>query len=107
MNWRARLDEEVRDELSEIATWYENHQPDLGAQFLAAAFSALDEIAENPRHSTPFQPRSGAGIRRKLLRRFPHAIFFRIEETEVFVFHVKHCARDPRRLAPIFRQRLK
>ena len=107
MNWRVRLDEEVRDELSEIATWYENRQPELGGQFLDAAFSALDEIAENPRLAAPFQPRSRAGIRRKLLRRFPHAIFFRIEEAEVFVFHIKHCARDPRRLEPVFRQRLK
>ena len=37
-------------------------------------------------------------FRRRLLRRFPYAVYFRVEEDRVVVFGLFHCARDPRRL---------
>jgi hypothetical protein len=35
-------------------------------------------------------------MRRALLRRFPYGVFFEVAETEIVVYAVFHCARDPR-----------
>ncbi len=35
-------------------------------------------------------------IRRRLLRRFPYAVYFTLEGNEIVVLGLFHCARDPR-----------
>jgi len=35
-------------------------------------------------------------MRRALLRRFPYAVFFEVVGTEVIVYGILHCARDPK-----------
>jgi plasmid stabilization system protein ParE len=35
-------------------------------------------------------------LRRTLVRRFPYAVFYRIDEDQITVVAVYHCKRDPR-----------
>ena len=50
------------------------------------------EIPRNPL----LDPKVYGEFRRRLLRRFPYAIYFRIVEKEIVVFGFFHSARDPR-----------
>lgn len=37
-----------------------------------------------------------ANFHRRLLRRFPYAIYYKTEDNQIIVFGLFHCARDPR-----------
>lgn len=55
-------------------------------------YAYAGEIPQNPL----FYPKAHGEFRRRLLRRFPYAIYFRIAGDEIVVFGLFHCARDPR-----------
>ena len=74
-------------------TWYEEKARGLGGDLPCACFYAgAREIPRNPL----LYPKVYREFRRRLLRRFPYAIYFRIEDETVIVFGLFHCARDPR-----------
>ena len=75
-------------------TWYENKSPGLGEEFLHVFYACSEELAQNPQ----MYPTIHGDFRRRLLRRFPYAIYFRVEGDYIVVFGLFHCARDPRRL---------
>jgi len=83
----ARLD------VIEARNWYELRSPGLGDAFILEIDRQLDRVADNPLEF----PVMLADIRRARLRRFPHALFFRIVEADCFVFACFHASRDPRR----------
>jgi hypothetical protein len=84
------LPEVEQDVLSSYA-WYEEKTTGLGEEFLRLFYAQAREIPRNPfLHSTVFQD-----FRRRLLRRFPYAIYFRIEGETVVIYGLFHCARDP------------
>lgn len=71
--------------------WYENEQPGLGPEFLDELRGTYGRIAEGPLKYVALR----SGIRRALLRRFPYAVYFAVEETVVVVLAVLHAHRDP------------
>lgn len=71
--------------------WYERESPGLGLDFLAELRAVYARIAEGPLLYRDLR----AGIRRALLRRFPYAVYFVVEETVVVVLAVLHAQRDP------------
>ena len=71
--------------------WYEERSDGLGNDFLRLFYANANEIPRNPL----LYPVVFKNFRRRLLRRFPYAIYFRIEEQIVLVFGLFHCARDP------------
>ena len=73
-------------------TWYEEKARGLGGEFLRLFYAGAREIPRNPL----LYPKVYREFRRRLLRRFPYAIYFRIEDETVIVFGLFHCARDPR-----------
>jgi plasmid stabilization system protein ParE len=75
-------------------TWYEAKAPGLGEEFLRVFYAFCEELTRDPQ----MYPKVHWEFRRRLLRRFPYAIYFRIEGDRVVVFGLFHCARDPRRL---------
>jgi plasmid stabilization system protein ParE len=75
----------------------------LGLEFSEAVFGLLDKIAARPK----IWPEIYEGIRRARLRRFPYALYFRIEDGEIVVFLVFHTARNPETLRRILRAREK
>ncbi|MBI2848909.1 MAG: type II toxin-antitoxin system RelE/ParE family toxin [Chloroflexi bacterium] len=72
--------------------WYKAKTPRLGEEFLRMFYASASEIAQNPL----LYPKVYGKFRRRLLRRFPYAIYFSIEDNEIIVFGLFHCARDPR-----------
>jgi hypothetical protein len=62
--------------------WYEDKAPGLGEEFLRMAYARVSEIAQNPL----LFPKVNSEFRRCLLRRFPYAIYFRLEGDEIIVF---------------------
>lgn len=72
--------------------WYEGRAFGLGEEFLRTFYARANELSYNA-----LLCRKVYGeFRRCLLRRFPYAVYFRIEGNEIIVFGLFHCARDPR-----------
>jgi plasmid stabilization system protein ParE len=80
-------------DIDEAFLWYEDQRPGLGDEFLAAAHTLIDVVAQHPLRY-PVVRRS---TRRALLRRFPYAIYFRTYDEVVVVVACMHGRRNPRR----------
>ena len=91
MNYDFRFLPEVEDDVIAGYSWYEEKAKGLGEEFIRVFYARAAEI---PRHPLLYQVICN-GFRRRLLKRFPYAIYFRIEGNEVIVFGIFHCARDP------------
>lgn len=92
MSRRILLRPEAQTELIEARDWYESHRPGLGSRFWAAAEDAISAIAERPLA----YPRVHGETRRKILERFPYAVFYRVVQEEVVILGVVHGRRHPR-----------
>ena len=80
---------------------YEERSSGLGDQFLEELYTDIGGIPSNPlRYQIVHQ-----GIRRRLHRRFPYAIYFSLEEEQILVLGVFHCARDPQGIGDELRLR--
>lgn len=88
-----RLVSEPRADLDIEAAfqWYEKEQPGLGSEFLDELRAAYDRIVEGPLKYQHLR----SGVRRALLRRFPYAVYFAVEQTVIVVLAVLHASRDP------------
>lgn len=94
MTHTLRFLSQVEQDVQNGRSWYERKAPGLGEEFLRAFYAGCEELTRNPQaYSKVYRD-----FRRRLLRRFPYAIYFRIEEDHVVVFGLFHCARDPRQL---------
>lgn len=80
-------------DIDDAFLWYEGQRRGLGYEFLAAANTLMDAVAEHPLR----YPIVRRGARRALLRRFPYAIYFRVYEDVIVVIACMHGRRSPRR----------
>jgi plasmid stabilization system protein ParE len=71
--------------------WYENERRGLGLEFLEQLGAAYDHIADGPLGYQDLE----SGIRRAVLRRFPYAVYFSVENDVVVILAVLHATRDP------------
>lgn len=79
---------EAAQEIQEGFDWYEERSEGLGLEFLRAADACLAGVQRNPEAYQVVHER----VRRALLRKFPYALFYLIEEERIVViacFHVK------------------
>lgn len=91
MTYRVLLRKEAQDDLSDAAGWYEEQRLGLGGEFLDEARAAFSRIEANPlAHVDVYR-----GLRRALLRRFPFALYFRVESEAVSVVAIMHGSRSP------------
>jgi plasmid stabilization system protein ParE len=82
----------ARAELIDAQDWYEHEVPGLGRRFRAAVGAVIERMRANPRQF----PVVHKGIRRALLRRFPYALMYVIEQDETLtVIACFHGSRDP------------
>jgi plasmid stabilization system protein ParE len=88
MNLRLRPDA-LADIRAAIA-WYEEREAGLGAAFLEPTDVLFERIAEHPAHF----PIVYKEFRRALMRRFPYAVYFLVEDEAIIVFAVLHQRRD-------------
>jgi toxin ParE1/3/4 len=79
-------------DLAESRDWYESVRPGLSRDFELAFDAAICRIARHPEAYSVASP----GLRRALLQRFPHAVFYRHGADAVQVVAVLHTSRHPR-----------
>lgn len=89
---RIEIRPEARNEMHQAFAWYEEKQPGLGYQFLFAVDVALERIRRHPKTFPLIEDE----VRKALLRRFPYAILFELEDSRITVIAVYHGRRKPR-----------
>jgi plasmid stabilization system protein ParE len=77
--------------LTEAFDWYSGEGEWLGKAFLAEMDAAVARIAEAPLQ----YPVVYRETRRARVRRFPYAVFYRVESDHVLVLAVLHMKRNP------------
>ena len=82
---------EAEAELLDAARYYESRAEGLGLDFLSEIESALDSIASSPMT----WPTIEGDLRRRLVRRFPFGILYRVDPEEIVVTAVAHLKRRP------------
>ncbi len=82
---------EAEQEMLEAAKYYESQATDLGIDFLSEVERAVNSIAELPMT----WPVIEGELRRRLVRRFPFGILYRIEPEEIVIVAVAHLRRKP------------
>ena len=92
MTFSLRFLPEVEEDVMAGYVWYEKKSHGLGEDFIRIFYACAIEISRNPL----IYPKVYEEFRRRLLRRFPYAVYFTIENGEITVFGLFHCARDPR-----------
>ena len=80
-------------ELIAAAAWYERQQEGLGREFLEELGRAFERIKESPLTYPPWQ--EDAPYRKFLLQRFPYAVFYVENDSQVSVVAVAHGRRKP------------
>jgi plasmid stabilization system protein ParE len=83
---------EAEEDLADARTWYERRREGLGDRFVLSVEAALDRIRRIPEGATEVFP----GVRRVVVRRFPYAVFYRVEPDQLAVIAVYHTKRNPR-----------
>lgn len=78
-------------DLLDARSWYDSKVPGLGDDLLQAFWDAIDIIFTHPKHC----PITFDNVRRKILNRFPYAIYYTNHENLVLVTAVLHMASDP------------
>ena len=82
---------EAEQEMLEAAHYYESHSPGLGADFLREIDQAVQSIKTTPNT----WPILEGALRRRLIRRFPCGILYKIEPKEILIIAVAHLRKRP------------
>ena len=87
----ARLLFPAEQEMFDAARYYEMQAPGLGHDFLDKVEMALQDLVDSPERWPVVQD----DIRRRLIRRFPYSLLYRIDPSEVVILAVMHQKRHP------------
>ena len=101
MSYVLRFLPEVQGDAVDGYGWYEDKVRGLGEEFLRMFYACAAEIPQNPL----LYRKVYGEFRRRLMRRFPYAIYFQVEEGAVIVFGLFHCARNPQAIHRTLRGR--
>ena len=101
MSYSLRFVPKVEEDAIAGYIWYEEKAPGLGEDFLRIFYACARDLSRNPL----LYPKVYGEFRRRLLRRFPYAIYYRVDDTQVIIFGLFHCARDPRTIRGMLRER--
>lgn len=88
---KIKILESAKDDLKEGFLFYELQQEGLGAYFLESLFSDIESLKLYAGiHSIHFKK-----YHRLLSKRFPFAVYYRIEENKAHIYAIIDCRRDP------------
>ncbi|TRO83217.1 type II toxin-antitoxin system RelE/ParE family toxin [Desulfuromonas acetexigens] len=88
---KLRIAAAARRDLERGYRFYEAQGEGLGNYFLDALFSDIDSL----RLYAGVHPQVWNGYHRLLARRFPYAIYYRLDDEVVFIYAVLDCRRNP------------
>lgn len=84
--------DDAKDDIVMAAQFYESQQPGLGIEFQKHVISEIEALEIHCGvHQVVY------GSYRKLCQKFPFAIYYRCDETHVFVMAVLDCRQNPKR----------
>jgi len=78
-------------ELNEAAQYYEVEEPGLGSSFLQDIDRCLRSIEDRPEAGAILR----GSVRRRLLRRFPYALLYKIKPSGIRILAVMNLKRRP------------
>ncbi|MBP6506223.1 MAG: type II toxin-antitoxin system RelE/ParE family toxin [Opitutaceae bacterium] len=87
---KIRILKSALEDLVAARGFYDQQQAGVGSYFFASLFSEIDSLAINA-GIHPIR----LGYHRLLARRFPYAVYYRLSGSEVLVYRVLDCRRDP------------
>jgi toxin ParE1/3/4 len=79
-------------DLKEITAYLSERNPSASRRVLASIKSNIDTLQFFPRIGAAVDK---AGHRRLPVVRYPYAIFYRIDDEEIFILHIRHTSRAP------------
>ena len=82
---------QAREEIGAAVAYYNGESPGLGHELARQARQLCSLIAESPLAGQEVRP----GIRRRLLRRFPYAILYAVEGSDILIIAIAHQRRRP------------
>ena len=89
---KIRILESAKQDLLDGYSFYERQGEGLGEYFISTLFSDIESLRLYAGvHQVIF------GFHRLLSKRFPYAIYYKIEGDEVIVYAVLGCRRDPKK----------
>ena len=83
--------EEAEQEFLEAALYYENQAKGLGKKLMADVYQSIEDIIDFPHNSQAVT----LNVRRKLLRRYPFGILYRVDKDEIVIVAVMNLKRKP------------
>lgn len=86
-----RLIAEAQYELRTGVSFYERQYSGLGKDFAYEVRRLCRRIVETPHLGTEVR----LGVRRRLVRRFPYAILYAVEDSEIVILAIAHQRRRP------------
>jgi toxin ParE1/3/4 len=81
----------ARLELSEAAEYYDSERAGLGQAFITEVERCTEEIGRYPDAGLVIR----GSIRRRLIRRFPYGLLYRVTPTEIRILAVMNLKRRP------------
>jgi len=78
-------------EMAQAAQYYNSKVPNLGAEFLHEVMKAVKRLEADPEAAQKVR----GDVRRRLIRRFPFGILYRVDPGEIVVLAVMHLGRHP------------
>ena len=78
--------------MQESAQWYESQKEGLGMRFIEAVEDKIITVQQNPFH---YQLKH-KNTRLALIKRFPYAIYFILDEKKIFVLAILSTHRNPK-----------
>ncbi len=90
MSWLVIVRSRAECDLAKAREEYEEQAPEVVTDFLREVARAMQLLATDPERPALYY----RGLRRVLLRRFPHKIFYRVQGNLVLVLRVLHGHQD-------------
>lgn len=90
MRLKLIVNPEAEADLSVARQWYDEQRAGLGDRFLRSVEAVLESICDNPEaHAVVYRD-----LRMALVRRFPYAVIYRVDDNQISVIAVYHARRD-------------
>lgn len=86
---KLRLGSSAKKDVRKIWGYYEGRRPGLGDEFLEELTVAIHDLKGLPNAWPEFE----RGTRRLIMRRFPYAVVYRLDDVGILVIVVGHLAR--------------
>jgi len=93
MSMKLIVRAEAKADLARAKAWYDKQRKGLAGEFRLCVEEAMERIRRMPELHVEID----SGVRRCLVRRFPYAIYYKVETTRIVVIAVIHTSRDSSR----------